>query len=326
MRAACSLRRCYHNDVAVARRCRSSYLRNDVRRHQQARVQGLAEWAWPDRGPEAADKAAFLAREHVLGSLARALHDARLEALLVKGCGLAHLYPSPWLRPMADVDLLVRERELDRVVSVLSAAGFTREPDGRPLTASLLEISLRSPGQQLLVELHLSMDKVVLRPLDVGAMFDRSTTSNHGEALRVPSLEDQVLLVVLHFAADEYQHAAAVVDLELLVRHGAKLEEVVERARKVGATSALHLALAILCARAGEQVVSEDVLASLAPTGLRRRLLATQFDPTTWPVARHGSTLGPRWLLKQLLLQDSTASFGKGLAAYAIKRLLERVS
>lgn len=284
----------------------------------------LASWAWPNRGREGADKAAFLSREHVLALLARALQSAQLEALLVKGCGLAHLYPSPWLRPMADLDLLVREPDLDRAVAALSAAGFTRERDNRPLTAPLLEIALRSPGQQLLVELHLSMDKVVLRPLDVGAMFDRSTPSTHGDALRVPSLEDQLLLVVLHFAADEYRHAAAVVDLEVLVHHGAKIEEVVERARRAGAASALFFALAILCARLGKQVVSEEVLASLAPRGLRRRLLATQFDPTAWPVAKHGSTLGARWLLKQLLLHDSAPSFGKGLAGYAIKRLLER--
>ncbi len=301
-------------------------VRDNVPGDERAKELRLAQWAWPNRGPAGADKAAYLAREHVLGLLARALHDAHLEALLVKGCGLTHLYPVPWMRPMADVDLVVREQDLGRVVGALSAAGFTRDPSQRPLTAPLLEIGLRSPGQELLVELHLSMDKVVLRPVDIGAMFGRATPSMVGDALRLPSLEDQLLLVVLHFAADEYQHAAAVVDLELLVRHGVNLRVVVARAREAGATSALFFALAILCARLGEQLVSEDLLASLAPHGLRHKLLATQFDPKAWPVAKRVSTLGTPWLLKQLLLHDRPMAFAKGLASYGLRRFSERFS
>ncbi len=244
----------------------------------------------------------------------------------MKGSGLTQLYPSPWLRPMADIDLLVRSDHLRATASALRAAGFVPERSARPLTAPLLELCFRSPGQQLLVELHLSMDKVVLRPFELPAVFARSSDSGHGSSLRIPSLEDQLLLVALHFAADEYQHKAALVDLELLAEAGANLPEVALRARRMGAATALFYSLAILCSRLGEQVVPTQLLASLAPTGLRGRVLATLFDHAAWPVSKQTSKLGSRWLLKQLLLRDSPAAFLTGLTGYAAKRLRESLA
>ncbi|MDN5751398.1 MAG: nucleotidyltransferase family protein, partial [Pseudonocardia sp.] len=50
-----------------------------------------------------------------------------LGARVLKGPAVAHLdYPDPGLRSFGDLDVLVRSGEIDRVVAVLSAAGFRR--------------------------------------------------------------------------------------------------------------------------------------------------------------------------------------------------------
>lgn len=286
----------------------------------------LAAWAWPQRGAASADKAVLLAREHVLDLVSEALRTAGLSALLVKGAGLAHLYPSPWLRPMSDIDLLLRERDLGPVVDALGVAGFAVEHDSaRSRTARLLEVAARPPptAMQLLLELHISMDKVVLRPIDVDAIFDRAAPVASRPSLRIPSLEDHVLLVVLHLAADEFRHATGMVDLEVLVKAGADLDVVVARSRAAGASTASYVAFAALH-HLVPGLVPSSILRSMRPSSAHEALLRTRFELGQWPVAKHAGKLGAPWIIGQWLLRDDVTEFGFGLARYASERLVER--
>lgn len=53
--------------------------------------------------------------------------------IVLKGCDFAtRLYPSPELRPMADIDVLVRESDFERACALLKARGAVRQ---RPATA-----------------------------------------------------------------------------------------------------------------------------------------------------------------------------------------------
>src|SRR5262249_54995404 len=55
---------------------------------------------------------------------------ARLEAIPLKGLHLAHrLYPSPALRDMGDLDLLVRRSRLREADAVLRALGYVPDQD-----------------------------------------------------------------------------------------------------------------------------------------------------------------------------------------------------
>jgi hypothetical protein len=57
------------------------------------------------------------------------LRDAGLSALPLKGCALTDtLYKDPSLRPMGDIDLLLRAEEIDRAASLLRGLGY--ETDG----------------------------------------------------------------------------------------------------------------------------------------------------------------------------------------------------
>jgi len=62
---------------------------------------------------------------HDLGAILRALDKAGVEVLLLKGAALMNdVYPSPALRPMIDIDLLIRFSDYPAAIIALSAIGY----------------------------------------------------------------------------------------------------------------------------------------------------------------------------------------------------------
>jgi hypothetical protein len=62
---------------------------------------------------------------------------------VLKGAALAHLvYPEPLLRPMRDIDILVRAEEVYRGYALLPQIGFT-PPPARTMASVLTIIILR---------------------------------------------------------------------------------------------------------------------------------------------------------------------------------------
>lgn len=53
------------------------------------------------------------------------LEQGGISPVVIKGCGLAAWYPVPELRRAGDVDLLIREQELEHGLAVLQQAGYT---------------------------------------------------------------------------------------------------------------------------------------------------------------------------------------------------------
>lgn len=122
-----------------------------------------------------------LAARHVAEVIA-AMRDAGVDAVLLKGWSAALHYADPGLRPLGDIDLLVRER--DATVARARAADLEV---GRPpidLHTSLLDLTDRT----------------------VAELFDRSVTIPLGDvAVRVLGPADQFRHLCLHF----FRHAAA---------------------------------------------------------------------------------------------------------------------
>ena len=62
---------------------------------------------------------------HEAGEMLRALERGRVDTLLLKGAALTFLdYPEPSLRPMADVDVLVRPGDIRRAIDILRRSGW----------------------------------------------------------------------------------------------------------------------------------------------------------------------------------------------------------
>ena len=96
-------------------------------------------------------------RSRVLSDLVRAFHQADLPYRILKGAALAYtLYPEPGLRPMKDMDILVRDRDLKQVCELLQQAGYRQNGQGTTSTERhhLPEFHQVVDGFTLTIELH----------------------------------------------------------------------------------------------------------------------------------------------------------------------------
>ncbi len=79
-------------------------------------------------------------------AVARSSHDAHLPMIVLKGGDLIpRLYGIAGLRPLSDIDLLVRHEDLPRIHNLLLGMGFVPQLDGNP--------SYRLPGDPLSLDI-----------------------------------------------------------------------------------------------------------------------------------------------------------------------------
>lgn len=99
-----------------------------------------------------------LIRRDLLAEVLSAFYDAGLELLLLKGSALAFtVYPDPGLRPMRDIDMLVKEGDARRAQAILVDLGFKTwipEP-GQRLPGHHLPIAQKNvDGLTVSIEVH----------------------------------------------------------------------------------------------------------------------------------------------------------------------------
>jgi hypothetical protein len=162
--------------------------------------------------------------------------DDGLDPIVLKGAALADVYASPALRPMVDVDVLIRPIDLPRAVGILQRHGFTSDHDVlNPAKSACLHSAAFMPAEGGGIDLHW-MASPQLPPAgtaraqwrrpwyaqlgdDEFRLRARRTTFGEIE-VRAPAITDLLLLVVLHGvrfgAADDTRWA---VDAAMIVRH-----------------------------------------------------------------------------------------------------------
>ncbi|HLO69056.1 MAG TPA: nucleotidyltransferase family protein [Holophaga sp.] len=185
----------------------------------------------------------------VLGSVRRGLAQAGVPFLLLKGAHLAPwLYGDAALRPMGDLDLLVRRRDRETVVEVLRSLGFSYDPEtffnGRAdaelaeqvghLAPFILESFCRLEIHETLLEDDVGQPEAFL-----DGLWERSLPLGEGGAAL--ALEDEVLFLAAHLhrhvRLDGTARLCWFCDLhELLLRFASTLdwEEIAARARATG--------------------------------------------------------------------------------------------
>ncbi len=98
-------------------------------------------------------------RTQVLTDILTCFQHAGIDVLVLKGAALAHLvYPQPLLRPMRDIDILVRAEEVYRAYALLPEIGFTPPPGAHyglgPDHHHLTAIKRAADGFSVSVEVH----------------------------------------------------------------------------------------------------------------------------------------------------------------------------
>lgn len=87
-----------------------------------------------------------------------------IDHALLKGAVICHKYPEPWMRTMSDIDVLVKEDELERAVSVLCRElGYTERERGAH------DVSLFSSGG-----VHIELHFCLMDEQSIGVLGDES--------------------------------------------------------------------------------------------------------------------------------------------------------
>ncbi|HEY8241019.1 MAG TPA: signal peptidase I, partial [Kiritimatiellia bacterium] len=137
----------------------------------------------------------------------QALAAKNIPFIALKGPSLAtELYDDPTVRPSADIDLLVRKRDVEAALAAL--AGDTHELHGSDTSRAIARRShfhivldpLRPPYTK--IELHWDLvDRANLYRIDSDQLFERSrNVSVEGTPCAVPGLEDTLIYLCLHAA------------------------------------------------------------------------------------------------------------------------------
>ena len=287
----------------------------------------------PSRLPR--DRASAEARHllfgHVLERVAEALEEADREVLLVKGAALAQtVYPEPWQREMVDVDLIARPGELPDILSALERGGFSIVPAPEGQHRSRAQIgercaAIRVGEDDVMVEIHARLDKIVGRPVDIADLFRRASPSP-SRRLLLPERIDHILLVVIHLSNADFDHDVGWIDLHLLIGDDLDWDNLTERVRAADLSTATWLSLLTLEVL-GSSAIPPRVLRALEPPALRRRALERRFRPGAFPVRPPTDPpIGWSWMIAQTPLRDDLANWATGIARYAGTRAVERLA
>jgi hypothetical protein len=142
-------------------------------------------------------------RAGVIAAVLDAFDADGISALLLKGAALAHLvYPTPVLRPMRDVDVLVAERDADRAWRSLHRAGFAPvglHPGRRHHHLHSLGVTV--DGETIAVEIHRQLLAAApfVRPLRYEDISPRAQTFSCGaRPARTLGREDMLWHIYAH--------------------------------------------------------------------------------------------------------------------------------
>ena len=162
-----------------------------------------------------------------LVTVTRLLRAGGIESMALKGAFLAQFaYPEPGLRPMRDLDLLLKPNEAVAAFNLLRGQGYESSFGGVPEAYFADRVHLpplRGPGG-IAIELHHR-----LRPMGAGTdAFEASLWSRGiekplgGEAIRFPCLEDMLLHLCIHATLDHKLDLGplALVDVALAIESG----------------------------------------------------------------------------------------------------------
>jgi hypothetical protein len=217
-------------------------------------------------------------RFHELGRVLRAFAERGVAVIALKGAHLAPLvYEKMALRPMSDIDLLLREADLAAADETLRRLGYLAEGSNARFVEEHLHASYVLPGKEWLIEVHhnLEMPVAPLR-IDTAGLWRRASPAVIAEApALVLCAEDLLLHLCLHASA---HHAfdfglRPLCDIaETLRCYGGELEwaALVARAKEWGAGRSVYLTL----------LLADKLVGAALPAGLLAALDSGDLDPS----------------------------------------------
>lgn len=187
---------------------------------------------------------------------------------LIKGADFAYrLYPTPSLRPMQDVDLLVPSERIDPVCRLLRNAGFESVPGlGGARDPAHHERQFRFGT--MLFEIHQSFIQRPRHRIDYEGIWQRRVPLEVGDqrASRLDDVDALIYQLLTMSSIDQFYPVQFIrlVDLWILLRRGDGIAlAAVERAREWQIAHGLYASLSYAC-RSFPEFRTNDVSAAMA--------------------------------------------------------------
>ena len=182
------------------------------------------------------------------------LHENGIDHVFLKGAYLAQFaYPQPGLRPMRDIDVVIKPNDLPAAHDLLITMGYTSPADVDGMVAAFIAQAkhlpgLRTPDGTVSVELHAHVDA----PGGPLAGLDAFASPIHrplaGRMLPFMGLQDMLVHLCVHAASfHSFNNGPLVVsDIGYLLRQpGLDLQAVAARAAELGVARPVALTLAL---------------------------------------------------------------------------------
>lgn len=266
--------------------------------------------------------------EEILAKMAK----RKIPVIPLKGCLFMHtLYPVIALRPMIDLDLLVREEDYHSASAALKALGYRALYDPVRSRSALEYYAVQFGGRgKGVVEIHRALYQEFRHSLDIARLWARSRPQRlMGRPIRVLSLEDTIILLCLHLAQHDFRiRLISLVDIHVLISQAGETirwDAVVSRAESQGVTIPVYLTLSLMHEWYGDRI-PRRVLKRLRPCAPRRVLLLLLFDRRSLTFLRFDTPERITQLLLIPILVDKPWNSIRFAAVYVIRRFSDALT
>ena len=202
------------------------------------------------------------------GPALRALHDAGIEAMVLKGGAVAGLYPDGLgTRPMRDIDILLRREAVDAGLRILASHGVATE-DARRLARARRARHAYSLTGPTGFDLDLHWEALAKVGSDVALWRSARPGLLGGAPVLVPAPADQLLQACVHGTGFTPAPMRWIIDAMLILRASADdldWEYLLAAAHDHGASRNLARALSVLV-EDFDAAIPADVFTRLALT------------------------------------------------------------
>jgi hypothetical protein len=198
-------------------------------------------------------------RVHLLSNLAMTgelfrilepLRQSEIECVVVKGPVLSlRAYGDPAVRQYADLDLLLRQKDIPRAAGILVDAGYDSRISAEVIGGGKIpgEYHFRGQGSKIILELHTERTlRYFPLPLPIEKYF-QSKTSVSLDGRPIPALlaEHEFIFISVHGATHFWERLMWISDVAAMVHNHPELDwNLIRRlAAEVGAERMVHVAL-----------------------------------------------------------------------------------
>jgi hypothetical protein len=214
----------------------------------------------------------------ILKRILRQFRESETEVILLKGAQLGHTeYPHFTLRPIEDIDLLIRRPDRSRVIKFMLAMGFNLYETNQ--TCDKFFIRKKQAGKPIFIEIHSNLQTPIRLNrsfnIDIDKFWkDTQEMNSNGFSFLQLCPTHNLIYLAAHLSHHHFSRLIWAYDVALLIqRHGEeidweKLEELCVRMR---IRSPLYHGLR-LCRELFGISIPEKVLRNLSPPRWRKKI------------------------------------------------------